>query len=308
MLIFFAICAAFVALALWFVLPPLFERSGGENSDELRAANLAVYQDQFQELESDLRNGAIGREQYEQDKDELGRRLLEDVAAGSKASPRGSSPTPGSPAGQPGWGGAVREGVQGKTPALVLAMAIPAVAVLLYFQVGKPRALSSTPPAVAGTAQTSSAGEMTNERIEANVASLAKHLEQNPNDAQGWIMLARSYSVLGHFGEASSAFAKATALVDNNADLWADYAEALAMSNGQQMAGTPIELVNKALQLDPQNRKALALAGAAAFEAKDFHSAIDYWERLLRLLPAKSELAKTVSEKVARARALAGAR
>ena len=293
MLIFFAICAVFVALALWFVLPPLLERSTGKNSDEPGAANLAVYQDQFQELEADLRNGAIGREQYDQDRDELERRLLEDVPATTGSNTRGSS--------------ARGFLVQGKA-ALVLGAAIPAVANLLYFQVGKPRTLSSTPVRETGKAQTSSAGEMTNEQIEANVASLAKRLEEDPKDAQGWIMLARSYSVLGRFSEASSAFAKATVLVDNNAELWADYAEALAMSNGQQMAGKPVELVNKALELDPKNQKALALAGAAAFEAKDFQRAIDYWEKLLPLLPSKSEFAKAVSEKIAKARALTNGR
>ncbi len=68
------------------------------------------------------------------------------------------------------------------------------------------------------------------EQIEANVAALAKRLQSNPSDAQGWTMLARSYSSMDRFSDAAGAYAKATELTPNNADLWAEYAFATAMA------------------------------------------------------------------------------
>jgi cytochrome c-type biogenesis protein CcmH len=78
MLLFWIICALLVLLALWFVLPAFLQPSKENKKDDRRAANLLVYQDQYQELETDLKNGLIAQEQYQQDKDELERRLLDD--------------------------------------------------------------------------------------------------------------------------------------------------------------------------------------------------------------------------------------
>src|SRR5258706_4087745 len=79
MLTFWIIAALLVLFALWFVLPPLLQKAGADKSDDLRAANVWIYQDQLKEMESDLRNGLMSEEQYQQDKEELERRLLEDV-------------------------------------------------------------------------------------------------------------------------------------------------------------------------------------------------------------------------------------
>src|SRR5437879_4022315 len=92
MLVFFIICALLVLLALWFVLPELLQQTGSGNREERRTANLLVYQDQFQEMAADLQNGLVSEEQYQQDKEELERRLLEDVGEKQKASSSVSSP------------------------------------------------------------------------------------------------------------------------------------------------------------------------------------------------------------------------
>ncbi len=147
---------------------------------------------------------------------------------------------------------------------------------------------------------------MTQQRMEANVAALAKRLEQNPGDAQGWIMLGRSYTTLEKYSEASNAYAKATALKLDDADLWADYAFAMAMANGQRLQGSPLELVNKALKLDPENAKALDLAGTAEFQARNYKKAIDYWQKLQDKAPPDSELAQALSRRIKEAKSLAG--
>ncbi|MFS8085104.1 MAG: c-type cytochrome biogenesis protein CcmI, partial [Acidobacteriota bacterium] len=105
-------------LALWFVLPALLQQSKDKTSDAPRAANLLVYQDQYQELEADLKNGLIAQEQYQQEKDELERRLLDDVK------PAGADSADPSPAARKfGYG---------------VAAVIPIAAVALYFIVGNP--------------------------------------------------------------------------------------------------------------------------------------------------------------------------
>jgi cytochrome c-type biogenesis protein CcmH len=119
-------------------------------------------------------------------------------------------------------------------------------------------------------------------------------------------MLGRSYTALEKYREASDAYAKATALKADDADLWADYAFAMAMVNGQRVQGPPLELVKKALKLDPENAKALELAGSAAFEAKNYKEALNYWQRLLQKTPPDSELAKALSQRISEAKSLAG--
>ena len=145
---------------------------------------------------------------------------------------------------------------------------------------------------------------MTPQQIEANVGKLAKRLEENPNDAQGWVMLGRSYTMMERYADAATAYGRATALKANDASLWTDYAEALALSNGQRLEGKPMEAINRALQIDPNNEKALALAGEAAYQAADYKKAIEYWQKL----PAGSETGKAVSDQLAKAKELAAGR
>src|SRR5258707_15147645 len=77
--LFWIVCGLMILLALWFVLPPLFARAESGKSDELSAANILVYQDQWQELDTNLRNGLIGEPEYEKEKQEWERRLLADT-------------------------------------------------------------------------------------------------------------------------------------------------------------------------------------------------------------------------------------
>jgi cytochrome c-type biogenesis protein CcmH len=287
MLTFWIIAALFMLFALWFVLPSLVQKADDDRGDDRRAANVLIYKDQFKEMEADLKNGLMSEEQYQQDKEELERRLLEDV----------NRPNSDSTAAAP----STRKFAYG------IGMAIPIGVIAFYFIVGNPKALSPS-LATAGMAPpaTQQGGPMSDQQIAANVDKLAKRLEQNPNDAPGWLMLARSYASMERFSEAASAYERATALDGNDAGIWADYGEALAMSNGHRLAGKPTEAINRALQIDPKNQKALALAGSAAFETGDYQKAVDYWQKLLPLLPPGSDIAQTVNDEIAKAKKLAG--
>jgi cytochrome c-type biogenesis protein CcmH len=293
-MVFWLVCAVLIAIALAFVLPPLLQRSNTEENSTrgLKEANVAVYRDQLSELEEDLQNGLVSHEQYEQDRDEIERRLLEDVAANEISSP-GRKPV-----------------AESRAVVYAVALGLPILATALYTRIGNPNG-TATRPTVSAASQTGpaapgNAGEFSAERIEANVASLARRLEQNPNDTQGWIMLARSYTSLEKYPEAGAAYAKATALKTDDADLLADYAFVLAMQNGRRLQGQPVEVIKKALKIDPENPKALELAGSAAFEAGDYKEALSYWQKLLLKTPPQSELGQALSERINEARTRSG--
>lgn len=186
--------------------------------------------------------------------------------------------------------------VGSRTPAFVGGVAICLLAVALYFGLSKP---TITTPTLSQIAQN---GQMAPEHI-AMINALSARLEQNPNDGKGWVMLARSYAVLGRFSESVAAYEKATHLIQNNAALLVDYADVLAMANGRSLQGKPQELIQSALKIDPNNSKGLLLSGKAAYQAGDFTHAASDWEKLLQSLPPDSPLAKQISNNIAQARA-----
>jgi cytochrome c-type biogenesis protein CcmH len=282
MILFWFICAIFVAIALAFVLPPLLQDSETRaDASGTKEANIAVYRDQISELETDLANGIVSREQFDQDRDELERRLLEDVTPFDTV-----SATPLKPA------------KEGRGAVYATALGLPILAVAFYLSIGNPNAAPTVAVAPAPTMSPAPNEDFSQQRIEANVATLAKRLEQNPADLDGWKMLARSYMSLAKYKEASAAYEKATSLKADDADLLADYAFSLAMASEQKLQGKPLELIKKALELDPENPKAMELAGSAAFEAQDYKLAIEYWQKLLKRVPANSEVADSLNQRI----------
>ena len=320
MILFWFICIAMLVFALWYVLPQALHSDAekSEQEDARREANIAIYRDQLAELEADLRNGIVSEEQYAQDRDDIERRLLEDtpVTQSKKSVPRPPSVQKRALAFgllNPFVGLtyylrkrnttlAPTAPISARNTVRNVGLIFPLAAIALYLIVGSPQsvdsnaAVASSPPASTTTA--APPAERSQAQIEANVAALAKRLQSNPNDAQGWTMLARSYTSMQKYSEAAGAYAKATELTPNDADLWADYAYASAMANGRSLEGQPTEFVNRALKLDPDNAKALGLAANAAFEAKDYKKAIDYWERLRKRVPPDSDVAQAIDSRI----------
>ena len=138
------------------------------------------------------------------------------------------------------------------------------------------------------------------------MAKLAARMEQNPDNPEGWVMLARSYKAMGRYEEATRAFDRAGKLVDEDPHLLSEYAEALALATGGSLRGRPSELLARALKLDPDFPDALVLAGTAAYEREDYAAAVVHWERLLKRLPPDSDDARVLSESIGKARAAAG--
>jgi len=290
MMLFWLICAGLVATALAFVLPTLFKRAPSANENDKELANLEVYRDQLSELDADLANGLVSQEQYQQDRDEIERRLLEDVTQQSGATiEKKSQPL-----------------AAGRGAAYAVSLGIPVLAVSLYLLVGNRAALSGVPTQSVPASGAQSNEQMSQAQIDANVAALAKRLETNPNDADGWAMLGRSYINLEKYREASDAYAKAAALKTGNADLLVEYAFALGMANGRSLQGQPAELIKRALQIAPENPNALQLAGQAEFEAKNYRQAIVYWQKVLDKSSGNAELQQAISKQIDEAKSLAG--
>ncbi len=268
-----------VTVALAWVLWPLL-RPGAARSVEHAAANVSIFKDQFADLDADLARGTISAEQHAESKNELERRLLDEVhaAAESTVATRDSH----------------------RWSAAIVALIVPIAAAALYWQIGTPAALSTS---AASAAEESPA---TREQIEAMIAQVRERLAREPDNAEGWAILARTHYAMGNFSEAAAAYERLSALRLYDADVLADYADALAMSQGRSFAGQPLQLVQRALQLDPTQWKALAMAGAEAFDRKDYKAAIDYWQRLQNTAPPDSPIAKQIQGSIEQAQQLGG--
>jgi cytochrome c-type biogenesis protein CcmH len=268
MTLFWAIAAAAAAaLAAW-LLHPFFARARGAPLSR-SAVNLAIYRDQLRELEADRAAGTLAQQDYERARTELESRLLRDVGE-SEAAPARTS---------------------GAVAAAVVAAAIPLVGFTIYFVVGNPGAIERESAMHASAAQ-----------VESMVERLAARLRENPEDVEGWRLLGRSRAALGRYAEAADAYAKAAARAPRDAQLLADLADVMAMAQGQTLRGEPEKLVLRALELEPENLKALALAGTAAFERQDFAAAARFWERMLPHVAPGSDDARSIQQSIAEAR------
>jgi cytochrome c-type biogenesis protein CcmH len=183
--------------------------------------------------------------------------------------------------------------------AVAAGIAIPLVSILLYLAVGTPNALLPQPAGGEGHG-------ITRQQIEGMVDRLTARLTENPDDATGWAMLGRTYAVIDRYPEAVSAYANAVKRSPPDAQLLADYADALAMTQGRRLQGEPERIIAQALKVDPKNVKALALAGTVAFEKMDFKGAIAQWRKILEVVPPDSDMADSIRDSIADAEKLAG--
>lgn len=168
----------------------------------------------------------------------------------------------------------------GLAAAALVLLGAPA---LLYLIAGMPEAAS---PAVLSQPAPASVEEL--------VSRLQARLKEKPDDAQGWLLLGRSELARNNLAEAVLALEQARRLRPKDAATLADLADAVAQSEGRQLDGRPIELVREALRIDPEQSKALALAGAWEVTQGNTAGAIAHWSRLLAQLPADSEQARQI--------------
>lgn len=273
---FLMLAALLALLALSFIALPLLAgpRAGAARHAEV---NLAVLRDQLRELERDLADGVIEAGPYRAARAELERRVLDEA-----------QPEPAGPAHAAG----------SRRQAAALSVAVLLGACALYLALGTPRAIhAAADPALPSQQQ-----------AEAMVKRLAERMQSEPGNAQGWLLLARSYTALQRHAEAGRAYAQLLTLVPADAALLTSYADVLAVAQGNSLRGQPEQLLARALALDPNDVNALMLFGAARFERGDDAAAIAAWDKIAALAPADSDSARMAANNLADARARLAAR
>jgi cytochrome c-type biogenesis protein CcmH len=275
---FVAIAVAMTLVALLFVLAGLRSRPRDERATRAEF-NVAVLRQQFDELERERARGLLGEAEFRSAREDLERRLLDDVAAPA-ADPRGRAAR--------GW-------------TLAVPAALPIAALGIYLLLGSPHFAARSVPAAA-TGADSSRGAVT-------LAELEAHVARSPKDARAWIMLARLRMQADLFAPAADAYAtaiEASRKVAADPGVWCEYADALGMAQGGSLAGRPRELIDRALALNAAHPRALEMAGSAAYEARDFGAAVAYWRRLLAQLapgtPEHAQIAAAIERTEQRAR------
>ncbi len=264
-----------LALTLALLLRPFYLRQGAVAVASQRQLNAAILREQLAKLDQDLADGTLAAEDYGQARAELQRRVLQDTSEVDAA------PTLHAP----------------RRTMLALGITVPAVALGLYMLIGSP---ASMDPAAGN------AGHVGQQDLEKMVTALAQKLEKEPDNLKGWAMLARSYKVLNRNMEAELAFERAGAIIDDDAQMLANYADVAASNAGGNFKGKPAQLIEKALKADPQNAMALWLSGTEAMSRNDYDRALATWGKLLPLLAPGSEDERMLQGAMDEVRARAG--
>ena len=276
MLIFWGAAALLIVASLAILLPPLL-KPAREAAVDAQSEKLALYRQQFAELEQDQASGVLATQQYVIARSELEHRLLSEA------------------------GGNVAKTLTftaDKRLAVLLLIALPVFAGLIYYKIGNPSAISQQSAQQANNLDSSAA------QIEPILKSLREKLDKDPSDVAGWALLGRAYGKLHRYDEAIFAFDKAERLTPDDAQLLTDYAVVLAMANDRRVEGKPETLVFRALKIDPHLPSALMLGASIAYKHQDYRTAIELWERLQPDLPVGSEIALSVETSLAKAKSL----
>lgn len=255
-------------LVLALLLRPLFFPAQ-ESATSRRQMNAAIYREELDKLEADRLAGRVDSANYDQTHAEMRQRLFQDTDEADDLAVLGSP----------------------KKTIIGICLFVILLSVGIYFYLGEASRISDK----------SAEQSMTQESVEKMVSEFAAKMETDPDNLQGWAMLARSYRILGRNTEAANAYARAGSFVDGDPQLLADYADTLAANANGNFVGKPQQLINKALILDPNNLLALWLSGTAAFNAKNYKAAVLTWEKLAKQLPPNSDEARTIAASIAEA-------
>lgn len=273
-MIFWLTISALTIIAIAIMLIPYWLKSNANTIDN-NELNIMLYERRVVELENDLSSDVIDKEQYDSAVSELKLQLLSDIPddpeAQSKNQPNSHSQ----------WS---------MHTIVATTILVPAISVSLYIFLGNKDLATGNIAAV--TKQVAP-------EVEKMVTGLAKKLEENPNDLNGWVMLGRSYTAMNQHDKALAAFEKAFALDSENADVLTYLAETQAILNDNKLTGFPLKLITKALEINNKHARALWLAGHAHLQLGDKEKATKYWQTLLSTLPPEHESAQTVRKFIA---------
>jgi len=280
MTVFWMLAALLVVVAMLFVIPPLLRkpRSSGVRGDAL---NVQVIRDQLSELRADLESGRLDQTAYAAARRDLERELLDDVEAGQSESP-----------GEVG---------KGRWLAILLVVLVPAMAVVLYQQIGTGGAVQAIEAAESGTP--SMPGK---HPLEAMVALLAEKMQKDPGNVEGWTLLGRSYVAMNRFNDAADAYRHALQLSANDPEVLSSYADVLVAVNNGAFTDEVGQLLDRALAVDPHHPKSLWLRGHWRFRHNDYAGAIEDWKAVMLALPPGDENLATIEQQIRAAQSRLG--
>lgn len=233
-------------------------------------ANAKVYRDQIADLDREHESGHISDAEWQQSRDELSMRLLEDTSAQDDPVAKQEKPA--------FW------------TAVLVAVALPLSAVGMYMWVGEPDALN--PMAV------QSNDKLDPTQLLQMAESLAQKLNDKPDNLQGWVMLGRTYRTLEKFDASVQAYDRALKLSADD-DLKLERVEVLAMKSQGNFEGEPWTVIRDILQRDPQNYGALLMAGSASYSHEKFADALKYWQQARKPLAADNPDVPGLDEAIA---------
>ena len=253
MLLALAMCFCIAAVFIWILLRQRPVRSSASQAK----LNASVYRAQIMDLDREHQSGHISTQEWQQTRDELSQRMLEDTSLSDDPGARKEKPAL--------W------------TALVIALTLPLASLSMYLWVGEPEALQA--------AITESPEKAMQTELSGMVQTLAKKLETNPENQEGWVMLGRSYRALEKYDNAVSAYDRALKLsADDNLKL--ERAEVLALKAKGNFDGEPWSVIREILKKDPLNKGALLLAGSASYAHDKYADALRYWQQARKQLAA----------------------
>lgn len=262
-IIFWLLVTGLVLVAVLIVAVPLWRKSAKTTGD-VEEHNIEIARQRLADLKRQLRDGILPQQEYDAQRRELELALNDDLDSreANRQEPIAH---------------------QGRWAIALIAWFIPMVSVFGYWLLGEPHALDKMRRLELAQQQQ----EVDQETVNRMVERLAERLKDQPEDAEGWLMLARSYKYLERYPESVSAFAEAYRLLGDRPDVMLQYADVLAQVD-RSFKGRPAELVFKALTLEPSNQTGLWLAGMAKVESGELPQALIYWRKLETLLPENS--------------------
>jgi cytochrome c-type biogenesis protein CcmH len=261
MTLFWTLAAAMIVVALALLAPTLLRRQRA-GSDDTAVVNVEVARDRLAELARARDTGDLSDEEFAQARRDLEVALAQDLET---------------PAAAPA--ATVNRG--GRSALIAAAVLVPLVTVPVYYQIGAPELIDGVAPA-----QPLSADELP--PMDVLAEQLRERLEATPDAApEGWFLLGRTYMRLDDFAGAAKAFERFVELVPDEPAGLLSLADALTMRDGGRSGPRAVELLNKALTLDPDSVTALWLLGNADYEAGRTDEALDKWQRAYPLLASE---------------------
>jgi cytochrome c-type biogenesis protein CcmH len=279
MSVFWSLAVVLLVVALLFVIPPLL-RKPRQILAAGNAVNVRVIRDQIAELDADLAAGKLDQNAYASARHDLERELLDDIGSDQQAVPPQR---------------------QGRWLVLVLVVLVPAMAVTLYRQIGGQGAMERIQAAQSrgGTARPA---QPQRHSIEEMVAKLAQRMQEEPGNLQGWILLGRSYASMRRLDDAADAYRHAMELAPDNPDVLSSYADVLVGLNDGRFSDQVAQMLDKAVEVNPQHIKSRWLRGHEKFARADYDGAVDDWLIAMAGLPAGDENRAIIEGQISEAR------